>query len=1636
MEENILRWLEFGDSIQKLDAYNKKFRVRCFKIFYNISKNMYFSEYLYYFFIIVFFAQIIEINIGRTNTENDKLLEIFKYLKKILLFEKAIDSYETHRKILAVSMSFFTFSLVIEILNIILLLAGKTINIISKLNAFITLLYIYYLFGPFFHVFFILIIVHIKEKFVDTTTTEYIRFILCFLFIFLLISNLILVSFYIDDINTINEYNHKSKINNRYTTLIIVIKILYFILDQIINFIIEEKKIYNYIYQIIFVIFNLGASIYCSKNVYFYNKAIDTLHHLGWYFTTWFSVCILFKNLSETKDITLLVIIGLILIGLSSYFNKNYKTFKLLTEFNILSGTNLQDIEIYTNLIFNLSNQNDPRSKTLLAGIIKKSEESLKNNPELYDTYKKYISKGDEHKLFNSNNELKALSLIGAIYVNGEEKSKNNIDISLNRCYFLINKCKYLSMAIYVATKINAKKHMQAYYKYVLLEEIKLLLNNKLNKRRKKLSMKNVQFSKVILYNQLIDLFKIEIYDATCSQIEYFDILKNDISTEKTTENFLNTGENILSIRKNILNIWNKMLELNPLDLEAEKDYMIYLDVILQDEFFKKEEIKKFKEKKAEYNSDKTNFFLDIFDQEKSAILLCDGYSFNGKIFYFSPNFAFLFGFTGKEISNITIDDLIPDSVQGFHKYILEENTKYGNLMTIFKTKRSVLLKGKNGLLFNIYMYVRIIPNLQYGLLYIIYLQKIFEKNFMIVLNNKLHIDGFTESDQIITDFTVNNSANFGLSQLSIGYHIGLIIPDILFQIDYDIKNNTFFLNKENTDLKGYFYPIHYTKELNMKISKILEIIKNKKLREYDEDNNYDEKLNVLDEYNDFIKEIKSQTKKSFSIFYRIERRSFLENKYSYYKIYITNDLLSEDFTDLSSKEKNNFHSNSDNNIKDTVKDTCISIVESPKKNSDKLIKLKLDNKTNNIKNKKINNNKENADDNNNKNENSKNINYNKNQINFSQPTSNTSSVLSNAYRKANEFHELKNGIINKKNFLNIKLITFLSGFYILIIICLIIYDYIITNQIITSLAEFFRENLYFEHSKISCANAYHSALNLRLLRKNIINVGDCPNSNCTIFYSDLLEQSFTEARKIKFDNTEYYPEFLEIFFETKSIVLAERYKAGTESISLDIDNYINFLTANGMKIISNLTDYYSNETYLSFPRYELLDAYLDNILSTSYSFFNREYYTAFEGNEKTKYINYHSNNFPIRLIAALISLIIIISIIIYLDCRIHNTECFFLDKLINFNSVNFEDYLKKLEELKKTLRDENNDDEEKNMEDDVEEDSERKEENNSSNKNKDIKMKILRKKENMKKKKNKQSKLHIQKITKRKNMSNHFFKINFFFIIKIGVSFILLIIYFIATIILFNSYKKEFIEFDNSLVKINSIYFNIFKTLLIFKKQIENLLNDTNYEIEIPSDSELTLPQLGNTLLNIIHNSKYSSDYLETIKTLYNDNVCQVLTQYLSNDTYCEKIFSSLLLKGLDQAIVQMSIIIDNCLDELKALKKTKNLNIMYSINNYYYNYEILVGYYIFNSYLINRECFAVFREDEKNNIIKIQLQISIVFIIFDILIILLCCFFIYNYKKKNNSFWNFIAILPDKFISDDENFYDSIIKLGELLY
>jgi hypothetical protein len=330
------------------------------------------------------------------------------------------------------------------------------------------------------------------------------------------------------------------------------------------------------------------------------------------------------------------------------------------------------------------------------------------------------------------------------------------------------------------------------------------------------------------------------------------------VTTTKTTENFLKIGEDILTLRKDILNLWEKIILLNPFSDESEKDYIIYLDTILQDDILLKTEEKRFNTLKTEKLPERNNPYFSMFNQELSAVLLVDGYSYNGKVFYATPNFASLFMFTGKEVLNTSIDDLLPDVIQNFHRYIIEDAIKFSNLGYMFKKSKDSLLKGKNGLIFNIKLYVKPSPNLSFGLIFFVYIQKFPEQDFIIILDEHLKVSGFTEMNSIGTNFTMNNN-NYGLSHYVNGHHIGLIIPDIILQMNYDNKSNSFSLSKTNIDLKGSLYSIHNLKDLDSRIEKILEVLKERKNNEPYNEN----KFNSFEEYEELIRELNLNHPKS-----------------------------------------------------------------------------------------------------------------------------------------------------------------------------------------------------------------------------------------------------------------------------------------------------------------------------------------------------------------------------------------------------------------------------------------------------------------------------------------------------------------------------------------------------------------------------------------------------------------------------------------------------------------------------------------------------------------------------------------------------------------------------------------------------
>ena len=1661
IEQNILKWLELGDSIQKIDVYNRKYTLFIFKVNYLLSKYINFSHYFHIIVVLLFFDQIWELNLSKIEVEGDDILEVIKYLEKIFLFEKIINNGITFKILLNFALCICVISVLLEILNSFLIGLKFKFKFLVALNAILNILIVYYINGPLLQIFLYSFLCingnHIYLQVKCTLDNSYLisSIIFCLIFSIFLIISVIVISLYINDIGSINGSNVNSKINCNYITLIAIIKMIFFLLEYFVNFLIKGNPMFLLIYQFVFLALNIIISIYVYRKVYYYNNNINILHHYGWYYTSWFSLCILLKSLARLKNITLFIIFGLILITFGFYFNDKYKEFRLITELNILQGNSLKEIEVYNELLINLSKKNDHKSRTLIAGVIKRFEEYLSNNLELNEDYHKLINDKHLQKKFSSFNELKILSIISIIYSYNIEKSKDSTDLTLSKCYFLINKCKNPSMAIWICTKIKLCTHVQAYYKYVLMEEIKEYLISKLTKSTNILSLKNVQIGSVILYNQYVDLFKIKIYDATCSQIEYFDILKNNMTNSKTTENFLKIGEDILSLRKDILNLWEKIILLNPFSSESEKDYIIYLDTILQDDVLKRTEIKRYNTLKAEKLPEKNNRYYSMFIQEFSAVLLADGYSYSGKIFYTTPNFPSLFMFTGKEILNTSIDDLLPDVIQIFHRFIIEDALKFSNLIYIFKHQRNVLLKGKNGLIFNIYLYVKPVPNLSYGLIYFIYIQKIEEPNFIIILDENFHINGFTEIAQIGSNFTMSN--NYGLSQIINGYHIGMIIPEILLQLNYNSKTNSFSLLKNNIDIKGYLYPIHNLKELNGKITKILDVIKEKKISESNNEN----KLGSFEEYDELIKELNAQHPKPYSIFFRTECHSFIGDKYKYYRVYITNDLLYEnqdiEQSNLNTitEEINNLKENLyyQSKIKNNNEDSSLygsshqPIIKNKNPSSPNFIKLKtklnrqskilIKNEVEELK-KEINNKEINLNEEDKNKQNLKQIksnNINKNQINFSQP-SNHENIFTQSNPESAEFNKLKNEIINKNDSFYVKLMKILSSIFIIITIVLIIIDYIYTRIAVNSIIEFLQENLYFTHSKIATACMYNSALNLKLIKERIIPIENCPNGNCTTFYADLLQKCYTEVRVQKYNITYFFQDFLDIFKQKLNAQLYIYKSKNIDSLSLDIDTFLNLMIGHALKIIGNLTNYFDNsQKETSNIRVEILNIYLKNLLSGAKIFFNSSYRGFYGTNKETRSYKV-SYNSPLRIILSLGLFLISSLIIFYLVCRKSSMEIFFLDKLINFNSTNFDEYLKKLEELKKKFRDDTNDEEDKNI-DELElgaDDIDGKNENNSQDNNDiNVKKNISNNRENPKKKKSKQNKIQQQKLKKKKIMSDYFIKYNIYFGVKLSILFLIITTYFVVTMISCENMKRNYKEFDSTIEQIDKVFYQSFTTFMSFKEQIDifNSENDTS-KLTILSDS-IEKPKFGNALMYIIRSSKYSHEYIQKMQKLYSNDSCDILTQNTDEYKYCESIFSSILTKGLEQAIVQMSLIITGCIDELNSLKKIKNLTYLYYANSSYYNYEIFMGYYMLESFLLTQNAFEVFRNNEKYSIIKSIFIILVIYVIILILLIIIIIYLIYAYKKIENSFLNFIGILPAKFIVDDESFYTVIFKFGQ---
>ena len=1642
IESNVIEWLDFGDSIQKIDSYSRWNLIILFRFYRELVKNKFFPR-LEILFMVIFFIQLLSISSVFENSENDIILEILKYLKIVLLlFEMKMRSKVYIR--LFNSTTLLIFIDVILMVISIFIIKIKQFRFIAFIINIFNIIIFYYLLGPALEINLMTFwCENGQHKFIkrncfsDTVHIWNASLSIINIILYILVS--LLYSIYCNEIGSIT-LDIKKKITRiycNYEIFCLIIKVTIFFL----YFILILKNnlfICKIIYESVLLVLYIIMVIYIYNYVYYYNNMINYIVIIGWSFSSWFSLNILLKIIFNINKVSSSIIIGWIIIVILLVKEQKMKEILLITKEKIFEFSSIKSMEMFINiLIQKLQDKNNFKSKILLYGFVKNFDEYRNNNSEINNYYQKLLNDKYLYHKFNKNLEFLILAIIYIIYSVELGKPLRSQEVSFYMSYFLINKLNNATFAILLCSKLKGLSHKGLYYKYLLSEEIKENLIIKLNNPKKD-SIKHVQIGSIILYYLYIDLFKMKIYDAMTNQIDYFDLLENNFATNKTTKIFLKTGEMILKTKKEIMTIWEKLTELNPFSDEIFKDYILYLESILQDEILSKEESKKYTLLKNKNFNERFNIYHSLFINDTSSILLVDGYLFIGRILYTSQNFPSIYKFNSKELLNININDLLPNVIQMFHKELIDNSIRYSNYNFLFKKNRDSLLKNKNGGLVNIELFIKPTPNLSYGLTFLTYIKKIQEPRFVIILDKDLKINSFTQTIRQNSSFELN--LGYYLNNKVIGYHISVVIPDILPLLEF--KNDEFNIIKKNCELKGFLYNTIKINEIKSKIEIILEKIKNNTSNNNNIDNELQIEENfqlIKDNFNEIIEELNNEKVKPLSIFYRVQLHSFLGGKYKYYRIYLSNDIITESENIPNSRLL--FVDNNSKILKNS--DIKLSGISKISKESEKRIKIGI------CKNKSINNNIEKIEEKNNI-ENQKKTSYNdkdksnnnKNkEMEEEKKTTKKLNVklLGSQSNITNDiFYNLKLKIINKKETLQIKIMKILGFFFLVVSISFMIFDENATKNSFINLSSFLGHNIYFNMTKMNIAALFIASTNIKWQTQS------CERSsktiNLTFLYEKLIYETIDYLLDTKNETNNFdqeYKNILEKRHETELTIYGTKSK---EKYQFNLDNLLTFFVNSGINVLNNYNSFLErlnlNPTKSIDPQTIGLDELFDFVEQT-YLYFISDI-DGFKGEEKNDKISKFFKYFYLSLICCGLIFIFLFFSFCFLISQTYKIELYFLNKLVNFHSLNFTSYIKKLNEIKKKLKNDNNDEEDK--EEIIDETNSKK---NHKKEEKEVKKNELNEPKNPKKNKKKDEKKRNLKIEKIEIMKKFFFKTNVIFEIKMALIMIIIYSYFIISILMGKNNKLQFLTFDSINDEIIGIFKESFDIYIFFKRELdlyqETLTNckldnsKETYIMKIPKFSEIKTPNLGNTIMQIIGSKGFKKETLTNFIQLFNEDACTPLSHSEGGYRLCSRLYNGIITKGMEQTITKMSSIVGSIIEELESLNmksKTFNEVIQTSTLN---TYESFIGFYYIRTYLILNEIFNNFREEKLFSIINIQNFFLIAYVTISILLFGIFYYFIYSYKNIFNSFLNFIAILPIKLILEDENFYKEILKFGE---
>ena len=1728
IEKNALEWLDMGEGLEKLDIYKKKKTLFIYNFFKILLKENNFPLFFYVILQSIYYFQFCCSIFPKDNDidySKDYLPYIFLYTSRIFLPQLAITSFDTYR----IVMILFTILLVALIIGFLIIISQMNNNkqsysnkIISMLlNIFLQIL-LNYLLGPI--IITSLISFQCQDGYNKRLGIECLTKGNNVIYIFLSLINIILYSiigvfFFIfyKEIGKIGTYTPKIQINTNFELYGGISKIILFIIYYLFNTFLKRKKIYYIIYQLIVIVILIIFAYYIYRNIYFYDKIMNILIHLGLYLTLWFSFVIFLKTVFNFERTSLFILFGWIIITVLTLILFNYKSSQLILNANIYEIKKLKDIEMSMNVLLEFIQHQEGTDKTILLGFYYRFREYLLSNQDMKEKYNFLSNATYLKKLYNNKSIINGYYILYLLYDYHLSRNLKDNLLSIHFCYFLINHLKNTVSAIYRCSKIKADSLFLYYYKYLLAENIKDYLVELNEANNTKDSLQNVQFSSLILYYLYQNLIRIKIADMAENQMNYYDYFKNFTTGSKSSLGFLKVGKKILRMREEIKKIWDKILILNPFCQEIKREYMSYIKEILNDESYYENELKHHNYIKNLYLPEKNDFYFKLFDNLNSAILLSE-YNDN-KILYATPNFKKII-LLSNESNDLTINYLIPNNIEKFHHQLVNEALFYSNIEQIFtKQRNNIMIKTKNNTLLNTKIFIKQLPNLSYGLVFIIHIEKVLNNELKIVLDKDLKINGYSDEANSLKK---ENYENYGLIPSFLGTNICAVIPEILLSLT-NVNNNVQNENNINKEIylkskiinqRGTIYKYNMpspSKHIVDIINSIMNDIKQNGINTNDVMTKLKEKQiletkdhtiltensaainegkNIGEKYADLIKEIEQNARISFKIEYEIIERTFLNGKYKYYLLTINKDIYNYEYEqeNLSIKKKPNSRRTSKmaNNFASGLKD---GFIENTKK-IEKEIKI---NNGKNISNDNFDKNRENLDDGQN--------------IGFEQQKIIEEKTLGKIEAKGEEIKKIKDNILNHKLKTKYSIILlYLSIFSFIIFYIFLILNYLEGKTNLTNISNYLKQNLYYNETRICISHMMIIYINFILVKAKILKEFKYNDNSNIKIYKDYFIYSINNIYELTKKNNDFDDDYYKIFSSYSEIYLNNPFNDNYIIINMTNLQVIKLIISETLKFDYDLDNFLSSNED-DFNTKNSINKNIDN-LTNYYLFFD---FNGFNEKEIERKISKNFNNAPLILISACIIIIIILLLNSYIIYVLNYYETFFLIKIINLNSKEFEDYLKHFEELKYKLKNleneqntldneeniddasrdnknkltyqytnDNNDEiindminnnlrgaenksnnenkennnnlenNENNNEINNENNIENNNNNNGEDQNKKIKENLKKKKKPNKKDRVKKIKLIEQKNIKLKKMSRLVIIKNFLNALKICLSIILTITYYMIQTIYSNQKINKFIEFNNFLELIESVLTDSFITYFKLKKELFNyaiyyqnyeelIKNNTfeNYTLNIQTNKNYSSPDFNNLLMELLKdfNSLDPGEVQTNIYDLYSDDGCKIIfNDDEKNYKECQKFWSGVISKGLQQTIIEMGSQFSILLSSFSTINDENYLDNILD-NDIWKNFDYFMINYLYNSFQKSSDLFDELRIKYISKNEEVFNNIFYAYLVAYSVICLIFIYFVFSVIILFNDFLNFIAIIPVKILCEDRDINEELINLSKKL-